>query len=73
MSTIKLGLHGKAFDGPKDRRAYTYAEQPDNAVAWKLGQAAARAAAGGDPIDHGLALLKELQAEGFGVFELPKP
>jgi hypothetical protein len=71
-NTIKLGAYGSAFDGPEDRRAYTYTDQPANLAAWKLGNAAARVAAGGDPIDRGLSLLKELEAEGFGVFELVK-
>lgn len=67
---IKLGLYGRAFDGPQDRRAYTYQHQPDNLDAGKLGRAAASTSPGGDSIDHGLSLLKELQARGFGVFEL---
>lgn len=70
VPTIKLGIYGKAFDSPQTRRAYTYREQPDNIGAYKLGQAVLRAASGGDSIDYGLALLKHLQARGFGVFEL---
>lgn len=69
-STIKLGLHGREYDTPQTRRAYTYREQPDNIGAYKLGRAVLRAASGGDSIDYGLSLLKHLQAEGFGVFEL---
>lgn len=68
--TIKLGIYGKAFDSPQTRRAYTYGEQPDNVAANKLGRAVLRAASGGDGIDYGLSLLKHLQVEGFGVFEL---
>lgn len=70
VPTFKLGIHGKAFDTPQTRRAYTYREQPDNIGASKLGRAVLRAASGGDNIDYGLSLLKHLQAEGFGVFEL---
>lgn len=70
VPTIKLGIYGKAFDSPQTRRAYTYREQPDNIGAYKLGRAVLRAASGGDSIDYGLSLLKHLQAEGFGVFEL---
>lgn len=70
VPTIKLGLYGRAFDTPQTRRAYTYQHQPDNLDAGKLGRAAASTSPGGDSIDHGLSLLKELQAHGFGVFEL---
>ncbi|WP_425327640.1 hypothetical protein [Pseudomonas nitroreducens] len=68
----KLGIHGKAYDLPETKRAYTYAEQPDNLGASRLGTAAtaAFAATAGDHIDRGLLLLRELQAKGFGVFEL---
>lgn len=68
----KLGIHGNAYDGPEARRAYTYTEQPDNQDAWRLGEAtsAASLANAGDLIDRGLVLLRELQANGFGVFEL---
>lgn len=48
----------------------TYANQPGNVGAWKLGEACRAAKAGGDPIDHGLSLLKELQARGYGVVDL---
>ncbi|WP_244361749.1 hypothetical protein [Burkholderia pseudomallei] len=50
--------------------ALTYANQPGNVGAWKLGEACRAAKAGGDPIDHGLSLLKELQARGYGVVDL---
>lgn len=70
VQTIKLGLYGRAFDTPQTRRAYTYQEQPDNLGAYKLGRAVLHAASGGDSIDYGLSLLKQLQAQGFGVFEL---
>lgn len=70
VPTIKLGLYGRAFDTPQTRRAYTYQHQPDNLDAYSLGRAAASTSPGGDNIDRGLSLLKELQAHGFGVFEL---
>lgn len=67
-----IGAQGSAFDAPYVRRAFTYADQPGNLVAYKLGRAthAAAAAQGGDWIDAGLSLLKSLQAEGFGVFQI---
>ena len=49
------------------RSVITYLNQPDNVGAWRLGEAYRAAKLGGDPIDHGLSLLKELQAKGFGV------
>jgi len=69
---IKLGSAGKAFDAPTDRRAYTFAEQPNNTGAYRLGQAMSEAAKlpSGDWIDSGLCLLKTLQTHGFGVFEI---
>ncbi len=48
-------------------RIYTYLDQPGNGIAWRLGVACVAAKPGGDPIDHGLSLLQELQANGFGV------
>lgn len=65
-----LGMKGSAFDLPTQRRAYTYAEQPGNVAAWRIGEALAQASRGGDPIDAGLSLLRMLQERGFGVFEL---
>lgn len=75
IQICKLGNYGKAYDGPNECRAYTYAEQPGNPGAWKLGEAAhsAMQASAGDHIDRGLVLLRELQAKGFGVFELAAP
>ncbi len=66
-----LGSYGKAFDLPGNRRAYTYDHQPGNVEASRLGNACQQAAAAsaGDTIDRGLGLLKELQAQGFGVFD----
>ncbi|MCI3970837.1 MULTISPECIES: hypothetical protein [Burkholderia] len=52
------------------QRVFTYRHQPDNVGAWRLGEACRSAKPGGDPIDHGLSLLKELQAKGFGVVAL---
>lgn len=67
-----LGSYGKAFDLPGNRRAYTYDHQPGNVEASRLGTACQQAVASsaGDYIDRGLSLLKELQAQGFGVFEV---
>lgn len=67
-----IGAKGSAFDMPQTKRAYTYAEQPGNIVASKLGAACveAMASSAGDSIDRGLGLLHELQKEGFGVFDL---
>lgn len=50
-------------------RVYTYRDQPGNVEAWRLGEACRKASLtpGGDPIDHGLALLRDLQDKGFGV------
>jgi hypothetical protein len=67
-----VGMKGSAFDTPTTKRAYTYAEQPDNVNAYKLGRACevANHRSAGDGIDRGLALLQELQTEGFGVFDI---
>ncbi|MNO61327.1 hypothetical protein D3C76_519740 [compost metagenome] len=72
IQMCQLGIYGKAYDGPETKRAYTYADQPNNQGAWRLGEAtrAAMQTTAGDPIDRGLVLLRELQAKGFGVFEL---
>ena len=72
VSIYKLGIYGKAYDVPGTRRAYTYQHQPDNLGASKLGGAcfAAFKAGGGDYIDYGLGLLKQLELRGFGVYEL---
>ncbi|ARP89781.1 hypothetical protein CAL14_05350 [Bordetella genomosp. 9] len=54
-------------------KVFTYTEQPcDNVIAWRLGEACRNAAKapGGDYIDGGLSLLKELQEKGFGVVAL---
>lgn len=67
-----IGTRSSAFDLPTTRRAYTYAEQPGNVAASKLGRAleTAKRCACADSIDGGLVLLKALQSEGFGVFQL---
>lgn len=72
VSIYKLGIYGKAYDVPGTRRAYTYKHQPDNHGAWRLGCAlrAADMAGGGDYIDYGLGLLKQLELKGYGVYEL---
>ncbi|WP_434774754.1 hypothetical protein [Pseudomonas oryzihabitans] len=72
VGPLTLGIRGKAFDPAGTHRAYTYAEQPDNLGAWRLGEALveAHAAPAGDHIDGGLGLLKALQLRGFGVFEM---
>ncbi|WP_347558524.1 hypothetical protein [Robbsia sp. KACC 23696] len=68
----KLGTYGSAYDSRDTYRAYTYHHQPGNVAASRLGGAcvAAIAVNAGDSIDRGLGLLKELQASGFGVFEI---
>lgn len=48
----------------------THANQPDNVGAWRLGEACRAAKPGGDLIDRGLSLLKELEARGYGVIAL---
>lgn len=67
-----VGMKGSAYDSPETKRAYTYEHQPHNVVAWKLGEACSNAsrAQAGDYIDRCLVLLKELQAAGYGVFDL---
>jgi hypothetical protein len=67
-----IGIKGAAYDLPSQKRAYSYTEQPHNAAAAKLGIALHKAAAEqkGDFIDRGLQLLKVLEEQGFGVFEL---
>lgn len=39
----------------------------DNVYAWQLGEAAAKSKPGGDYIDRGWSLLKELHSRGFDV------
>lgn len=74
VGPLTLGIRGKAYDPPGTHRAYTYAEQPDNLGAWRLGEALVEAyrAPAGDHIDGGLGLLKSLQLRGFGVFEMDR-
>lgn len=68
----EVGLYGYSYDGPEKCRAYTYDYQPNNQVATCLGWAADLAVAdsAGDTIDRGLCLLRRLQEEGFGVFQM---
>lgn len=68
----KIGIYGQAYDSPGEKRAYTYQHQPANGAAYRLGNAlcSTHAMRAGDSIDSGLNLLKALQTEGFGVFEL---
>jgi hypothetical protein len=52
----------------------TYANQPDNLIAWRLGEACRKAADDpncGDYIDRGLILLRELEARGLGIVRIP--
>lgn len=53
-------------------KVMTYHNQPGNVDAWRLGEAcrAAMAKPGGDLIDTGLSLLKELEAKGYGIARL---
>jgi len=55
-------------------KVYTYDDQPtENVDAWRFGKACRKAAADprcGDYIDRGLILLRELQAQGYGVVRL---
>lgn len=58
---------------PVEGTVYTYKDQPyDNVQAWRLGEACIEASRkpGGDLIDSGLQLLKELQIRGYGVIKI---
>lgn len=74
-SVVQIGNRGAAYDPPNTHRAFTYEHQPGNIDASRLGRAtnAADVASAGDSIDRGLSLLKELQAIGFGVFQIGPP
>lgn len=65
-----VGARGSAYDLPDTARAYTYNHQPGNLIASKLGRVSRADRSGGDDIDYGLAFLRQLQEEGFGVFQL---
>lgn len=52
-------------------RIFTFKDQPENLDAWAIGEARHNSKAGGDFIDGGLSLLKELQDRGYGIFKLP--
>jgi hypothetical protein len=69
---LEIGNRGAAYDPRDAKRAFTYDHQPGNIDASKLGRATvvASLASAGDSIDRGLSLLKALQAEGFGVFQV---
>lgn len=71
-NVLTIGNRGAAYDSPNTRRAFTYADQPGNINASKLGRAcdAASNMSAGDSIDRGLCLLKALQSEGFGAFQI---
>lgn len=69
----KMGCYGAAYDSPEDCRAYSYKDQPDNQGAYRIGLAANNLKQPcGDLIDKGLALLAELEAQGYGIFEMEK-
>lgn len=74
-SVLQIGNYGAAYDSPGTKRAYTYDHQPGNIDASKLGRATdiAAVASAGDSIDRGLSLLKALQENGFGVFQVGQP
>jgi hypothetical protein len=69
---LEIGNRGAAYDPRDAKRAFTYDHQPGNIDASKLGRATvvASLASAGDSVDRGLALLKALQEEGFGVFQI---
>lgn len=57
-----------------EQRVFNYIKQPtDNVDCSKIGRACADAikTPGGDSIDQGLALLRELHAHGYGIVRLP--
>lgn len=51
---------------------YSYKNQPGNVEAWRFGEACSKASKQptGDYIDSGLALLRELEAKGYGIVQL---
>lgn len=62
-----------AVDMDNGLRSYpwTYINQPGNIGASVLGNCALRAKPGGDSIDHGLSLLRELHLQGLGIARVP--
>jgi hypothetical protein len=63
------------YTPPSEEVRFCYSRgQPGNVDASRLGEACRRAAEkpGGDYIDGGLSLLKELEARGYGVFRFAK-
>lgn len=67
-SVLQIGNEGAFYDPKGARRAFTYEKQPGNVIAGILGNATFGEYSG-DSIDRGLALLKYLQEQGFGVFQ----
>lgn len=45
--------------------------QPNNGEAWNISEAVRKAQTGGDPIDHGLSIMQQLEAKGYGLVKLP--
>ncbi|ABN88248.1 hypothetical protein BH02_3794 [Burkholderia pseudomallei] len=73
---VKVLREARAAASPAAEHVLTYETQPDNIGAWRLGEACRAAKAGGDLIDRGLSLLKELQDRGYGIVALtaaPQP
>ena len=62
------------IDADNGLRSYpwTYQNQPGNLGASALGACARLAKPGGDSIDHGLSLLRELHLRGFGIVRVEK-
>ncbi|MCD9087391.1 hypothetical protein [Stenotrophomonas sp. SY1] len=62
------------IDADNGLRSYpwTYQNQPGNLGASALGDCARLAHPGGDSIDHGLSLLRELHVRGFGIVRVAK-
>ena len=63
-----------AIDDDNGFREYpwTYENQPGNVGTSALGACARNAQPGGDSIDHGLSLLRELHQRGLGIVRVPK-
>jgi hypothetical protein len=65
--SVPEGLRPAGFNESAHVTVMTYARQPGNVEAWRLGEARANSKPGGDYIDGGLSLLKELHCRGYGV------
>lgn len=48
-------------------------DQPNNEEAWQISECMRNARPGGDPIDHGLSFMQQLEAKGYGIVKLDKP